>query len=344
MAAPFDADRLTVTGPPVPIIDDVITNLSGGAHFDVASGTLAYVPGGVGEAERTLVWVTPDGQTTTARRVQHMGLFFWASPDGTRILRNNTIGNRDVWIEDLVRGVSTRVTNSAENFAAVWSPDAQWIAFARGAPIRNLYRRSLQPGAIDERLTTSPNWQEPAAVSPDQTKLVYTEVDPVSSVDIWVLDLPRPGSPVSAPLTAKPFAKSNFSENQPDLSPDGRWLAYQSNETGRFEIYVRSFPDAGPARQVSTEGGVFPTWSRDGSLYYRGINGMLMAVAVKEGGGEFRSEAPRPLYDATRFENSFSVAPDGKRFLMMLRTDVEQSPTVISLVQNFVAEVRQRVK
>lgn len=107
LAAPFDADRLAVTGPPVPIVDNVITNLSGGAHFDVAAGTLAYVPGTLGEADRDLVWVTLDEKTTPARRLQRMSQYFATSPDGTRILRNNTVGNRDVWIEDLARGVGT---------------------------------------------------------------------------------------------------------------------------------------------------------------------------------------------------------------------------------------------
>lgn len=343
LAAPFDPDRLTVTGPPVPILDDVITNLSGGAHFDVAAGTLAYVPGRLGEADKDLIWVSAEGQATPARRVERMSQDFSLSPDGTRILRNNTVGTRDVWIEDLVRGTSTRVTNSTENFGAVWSPDAQWIVLARGAPIRNLYRRSLAPGAIDERLTTSPNFQEPTAISADGRRLVYVERDPVSSVDIWVLDLPVPGAPAGSAARARPFLNSNFSENSPALSADGRWIAYQSNESGRFEIYVRAFPDGGPAHQISAEGGMSPMWSSTGGLFYRTLNGRMMSVAVSLI-GEFRSQTPRMLFDASSYEDSYGVAPDGKRFLMVHRTDVEQSPTVIAVVQNFLVELRQRIK
>jgi len=342
LAAPFDPARLAITGPSTPIVDNVITNLSGGAHFDIAAGTLAYVPGTLGEAERTLVWVTPDGEASVARKVQHMGLYFWTSADATRILRNNTIGNRDIWIEDLTRGVSTRVTSSSENFGAVFSPDEQWIAFARGAPNRNLYRRSLAQGALDERLTTSPNWQEPAAITPDQTKVIYEEIDPATSVDIWVLDLPKPGSPPGTPPTARPFLKTKFSETQVALSPDGRWLAYQSNESGRFEIYVRAFPDGGAAHQVSTEGGIFPAWSRD-QLFYRSLDNTLMAAALAPG-AEFRVDTPRRLFDVTRYDNSFGVPADGKRFLMLQRADDTQAPTAIALIQNFVTELRQRVK
>jgi serine/threonine-protein kinase len=343
LAAPFDVQSLTVTGPSVPIVDDVVTNLSGGAHFDIAAGTLVYVPGTLGEGERTLDWVTPDGQATPARKIQNMGQFFWTSPDGTRILRNNAVGNRDVWIEDLTRGVSTRVTSSSENFGAVLSPDNQWIAFARGAPIRNLYRRSLTQGALDERLTTSANWQEPAAISPDRTKLVYEEIDPASSVDLWVMDLPRPGTPIgSASLPAKPFLKTTFNESNAALSADGQWLAYQSNESGRFEIYVRAFPGGGPAHQVSTEGGIFPAWSRD-QLFYRAVDGVMVGVPVVPG-AEFKIGAPRRMFDVTRYDNSYGVMPDGKRFLMLERTDVVQAPTAVALVQNFLAELRQRVK
>ena len=248
LAAPFDVERLAVTGPSVPMVDNVITNLSGGAQFDVAGSTLAYLEGSLGEADRDLQWVTLDGKPTFARRVEKMGRYFALSDDGTRILRNNTVGARDVWIEDLVRGTTTRVTNSADNFFAVWARDAEWIVLSRGAPIANLYRRHLRPGAIDERLTTSPNNQEPNSITRDGTKLVYAEIDPVSSVDLWILDLGATGA--GGRPTSRPFLKTNFTEDFAALSPDDRWLAYQSNESGRFEIYVRSFPDAGPAIQA----------------------------------------------------------------------------------------------
>ncbi len=344
LAAPFDADRLAVTGPPIPIVDNVITNLSGGAHFDVASGNLVYVPGTLGEADRDLVWVSRDGQATPVRRIQHMGQDFRLSPDGTRILRNNTVGTRDVWIDDLSRGTTTRVTNSADNFGGVWSPDAQWVFFARGAPIRNLYRRRLAAGALDERLTTSPNWQEPESISPDGSKVVYTERDPTTSMDIWVLDLPRQGTPnATGDRPASPFLKTQFSENNPVLSPDGHWLAYQSNESGRFEVYVRSFPDPGAAYQVSTEGGIWPMWAQSGELFYRSLSGTVLSVPFTAA-AEFRSDTPRPLFDGASYEDSYAVAPDGKRFLMVRRIDFDQAPTALALVQNFVAELRQRVK
>jgi serine/threonine protein kinase/Tol biopolymer transport system component len=345
LAAPFDATALVVTGPPTPMVDSVITNLSGAAHFDVAGNTLAYIPGTIGETDRDLVWVTLDGRATDARRVQRMSQDFSLSPDGTRILRNNTVGTRDVWIEDLARGTSTRVTNSSESFGAAWSHDAQWIVFARGAPIRSLYRRRLTAGALDEPLTTSPNWQEPFAITRDGSRVVYVELDRTSSSDIWVLDLPPAGAAPIGPgdPRARPFVKTNFAETQPTLSPDGQWLAYQSNDSGRFEVYARPFPDGGPAHQISTAGGVSPVWAADGTLFYRSLSGRMMAVRGQSPAA-FGPETTRPLFDAGPYENFYGAAPDGKRLLMMKRVDLEQRPTVISLVQNFVAELRQRVK
>jgi eukaryotic-like serine/threonine-protein kinase len=345
LAAPLDLSRLEITGPPVPLVDNVLANLSGGAQFDAAAGTLAYVSGTSSEGDRDLVWVTLDGQATPARRVQQMGRYFSVSPDATRILRNNTVGVRDVWIEDLVRGTSTRVTNSAENFFSIWSPDSTWIVISRGQPVRNLYRRGLGAGAVDERLTTSANSQEPWVITPDGRTLVYMEIDPVSSRDIWLLDLPPVGTGgASAPAPrARPFVKTNFSEDVPALSPDARWLAYQSNESGRFEVYVRSFPDAGPAHQVSTDGGLFPQWSRDGNLFYRSTTATMMTVPVDAKTG-LTSGPPRPLFDASRYENLYGITPDGKRLLMMTLTNTEQAPTTVSIVQNLIAELRQRVK
>lgn len=142
---------------------------------------------------------------------------------------------------------------------------------------------------------------------------------------------------------SRPFLKTPFSENEPRVSPDGRWLAYQSNESGRFEVYVRTFPDVGAPHQASTEGGISPAWSPDGNLFYRATNGMLMAVALTST-TPFTTGTPRALFDATRYESLYRVAPDGKRLLMMVLTDSEQTPTTISLVLNFIAELRQRVK
>ena len=344
LAAPFDEASLALTGQAVPVVDSVITNLSGGAHFDLSpSGTLAYVPGTMGEADRELVWVTLDGKVEPALKIRGMGRMWSLSPDGTRVARNNTVGpSRDIWIEDLTRHTTTRLTNSVDNFNAIWSSDGKWVVFARGTPTTDLIRRSTDGRGVEERLTASLNVDAPSSLSPDGTLLAYSKFDPVSGSDIWILSLPAVASGQTA-SSPRPFLKTNFSEGNAIFSRDGHWLAYQSNESGRFEIYVRGFPD-GQTFAVSTDGGIVPSWSATGrEILYRGMDNKMMAVPI-DTAPNGRIGKPRVLFDATSYENVYGVAPDGVRLLMMPLIATEQSATQVNIVFNFLAELRQRVR
>ncbi len=338
LAAPFDESRLEVTGQAVPVVDGVLTNLSGGAHFDLsAGGTLAYVPGTTGESERDLSWVALDGQATPALRIHGMSRFWTLSPDGTRVARNNTAGpSRDVWIDSLANGARTRVTHADDNFSPIWSADGNWVAFARGIPFAKMIRRKTDGSEVEEQLSASSNYQQPSSFSPDGTALLYSEFDPAAGSDIWVLTLPA---------AARPFVKTNFSEGNASFSPDGRWVAYQSNESGRFEIYVRPYPEGIRKFQVSTEGGVSaPLWSPSGrEIFYRATSGVMMAASV-ETAPDFRTGTPRALFDGTGYEPTFGVSPDGRRLLMMPLIATESAASEVHLVLNFQAELRQRVR
>jgi Tol biopolymer transport system component len=277
------------------------------------------------------------------------------SPDGSRVVRNNTTGpNRDVWIEDLVHRTSTRLTNSSDNFGAIWSNDGKWVAFARGAPVSNIYRRPVGGGDVEERLTETPKNQRPSSFSPDGASIAYTEFDPVSGSDIWIVTLPAALSGAAATASdlshavagaaARPFVKTNFSEGNAVFSVDGRWLAYQSNDSGRFEIYVRSFPEGAKTLRVSTDGGMDPMWSPTGrEIFYRGADGKMMASSV-DTAPDFQAGKPRVLFDATPYDTVYSVSPDGRRLLMMALIATEQSATQVHLVLNFISELRQRVR
>ena len=169
----------------------------------------------------------------------------------------------------------------------------------------------------------------------------------MSGSDIWILTLPAPNAArngASGPQPAtRPFVKTSFTERDAQFSPDGRWLAYDSNESGRFEVYVRAFPEGVRKWAVSTEGGFYPMWSPSGrEIFYRSRSTM-MAVAV-ETASDFRVDKPCVLFDATAYENTFSVSPDGKRFLMMPLVAHEAAPTQVHLVFNWLEELRQRVK
>ena len=268
LANRFDEATLQVTGQAVPILDGVITNLSGGAHFDVsASGTLAYVPGTTVESERDLVWVSLDGKATPIMSVRGLGRYFGLSPDGTRLVRANSIGpGRDVWVDDLQRLTSTRITGDGSNFNPLWSSDGRSVIFSKGLPVGNLYRRATDNRDHEERLTTSELTHVPSSVSRDGKWLVYIEFNPVTGSDLWMLPLGSfgAGGPSAEP---QPFIRTNFSEGNAMLSPDGRWLAYQSNESGRFEylhplVSRRRSEDAGVEHRVYV-GTVGPIRPRD---------------------------------------------------------------------------------
>jgi Tol biopolymer transport system component len=345
LAAPFDESRLAVTGQAVPVVDGIVTNLSGGAHFDLsASGTLAYVPGTIAEIDRQLEWVGTDGKATTVLRAPGLSRIWNLSADGTRLVRTNTTGGmlREIWIEDLAAHATTRLTNSVDSFSPVWSADGKWIVYSKGAPSGNIYRRTSDGRTTDERLTSSSHSQLAAAVSPDGKSLLFEDYDPASAGDIWTLTLPE--GPTTTLPTARPFVKTQFIESWPEFSPDGRWVVYESNESGRYEVYVRSFPDGDRTSRVSTEGGISPRWAKSGTeIYFVDEKSRMIATSVKAS-ADFQVLGSRVLFDAVSYEGNFSVSNDGQRFLMMPLIGTAHASTQINLVFNFLSELRQRVR
>ena len=349
MAVPFDPVRLAVTAQPVPIVDGVITNLSGGAHFAVsATGSLAYVSESGSVVERELVWTARNGAETHATTLRGMNRSFNLSPDGTRIARYNTDGlTRDVRAEDLSKGASTRISVRTDPVSpappdrlnAVWSADGNHVAYGAGLPM-NLFRAS-PGGGREERLTTSRNPQWPASWSPDGKTLAFVEFDPLSGSDIWLLDVDTARKPGSA----RPFLRTPFTESAPAISPNGRWLAYQSNESGRFEVYVQPFPEGGRRWQVSTDHGVYPRWSRRGDeLFFRsGPTRAGMTSVSVTWDPDFHPGASRVLFDARRYESTFDVSPDGHRFLMMPMLPPTAGATQMNVVVNWLDELRRQV-
>jgi Tol biopolymer transport system component len=348
LAAPFDESRLAIVGQPVPVVDGVITNLSGGAHFDVAgSGTLAYVSGPSDETKRQLSWVTRDGAATPASESREISRWWMLSPDGTRVVRNNTNGpNRDIWIDDMVRKTSARITTSDDNVGPIWSHDGRSVIFMRGLPVPNLYRRMADGSGSEERLTVSDKVHSPTSVSPDGKWLAYEEFEPLAGSNILLLPLSEPGtaSRASAVVAARPFLATKAVERTAMFAPDGRWLAYESNETGRMEVYVRSFPEGDEVIQVSTAGGISPLWAPSGrELLYRRGDGMIMSTTVNQAPAPLIG-ATRPLFDATGYDFQFAFAPDGQRLLMMPLIESEASITEVHLVLNFLDELRRRFR
>jgi len=348
MARPFDPRTLSFEGEPVSLADGVtqsVDALWGGALFSVsAEGTLLFVRGASerGRVSR-LQWLDREGnelsafgepQPFTNMRISHDGRFL-----------ATTIGDPgDVWIHDLERRTSTRFTfDPSEDTVPIWSPDDDQIVFhsRRIVPGRryasgNLFRKVSSGSEPEELLTIEQSDFEllPQDWSPAGDVLVLSALRRRTGVDIVLYSFEK-GS-------IEPYLETDHDEDNPRLSPDGRWLAYDSVESGRAEVYVQSFPGSGGKWQVSTDGGIVPTWRSDGKeLYYLGPEG-LMAVAV-ETEGRFRSNTPAALFAVDAISRgyggrgaSYAPAPDGKRFLFMLPVkDETANAASVTLVQDW---------
>lgn len=334
MAQPFDASKLEFTGDPVPVVENVnFLAIVGRSYLSVSeNGTLVYREGGNG-TERQLKWYDREGKEIA--KVGEPGDYqdIVLSPDGKRVAASRHVdGNADIWVIDLERGLPTRFTfNAVVEDDPAWSSDGSSIIFTsnRDGGIRKFYRK-LASGAGNEELisdavrvvNTGIDW------SPDGKNILYSSPGEGTGSDIWV-------APLSGDAKPYPLLQSEFTENHGRFSPDGRFFAYVSNESGREEVYVQNFPPAGGKWQVSTGGGDQPHWRRDGKeLYYITPDRKLMAVSVKLG-ETFENGAATPLFqtEVSSFTNAnrYDVMADGQRFLInsSVETSKEAPFTVI---------------
>jgi eukaryotic-like serine/threonine-protein kinase len=374
LAEPFDLTRLAVTGEPVGVVNDVMQDVnsrftignSGAAQFSVASnGTLAYLPGGIApDGIYVPVWVDRNGvDTEVGLPPRSFASRSRISPDARRIAFPSLEG---IGIFDVARQSFQLLRASAWGPPAIrsapelrfvaWHPDGERVTFT-GAD-GDLYWMPADGSGEAERLTTgdanarsSRRVQVPTSWSPDRRTLVFTQrLGPAASInrDIWSLTL---GDPVPA---ARPFVTSPSDEPSAEISPDGRYLAYQSDQSGRSEIYVQPFPGKGRRELVSIDGGSQPAWARSGrELFFvapgPGRTFRMMVVDIRLG-DVFTVGKPRVLWEAMsqRYPagtggRTYDVAPDGRRFLMtQQRDDGSQPPiTQVVLVQNWLEELKR---
>ena len=351
-AAPFDLKTLQLTGPAAQVIAPImmgLTNEPNVTEFAVShSGTLAYLAGPLLRNLRTIVWVNRSGREETL--LGEPGAYGWPriSADGSRlaftILDNKN--RSDVWIHDLLRQTTNRLTfDDANEDRPLWTPDGRRVVFSLGrstARGSHLFWKAADGTGQSERLTNDLN-RDPSAksFSPDGSKLVFVQFNEETRWNIHVLDMKEARS--SRPLLQTPFVEGN-----PVISPDGRWLAYRSNETGRYEIYVRPFPDVDRGKwQISTNGGNAPLWSPDvRELFYQ--SGRALMVAAVHAGASFSSERPRSLFEGPYFDiepglRHFDISPDGRRFVMIKDVqEIEASARdELTIVLNWFDELRR---
>jgi hypothetical protein len=351
-AIAFDKTRLAVTGAAVPVADKILTTANGAIDAVVAlNGTLVYVSGGLAALQaRTLVWVDRQGREESINVPPRAYVYAQLSPDGTKIAVDIRDQEQDVWIWDLARTTLQRLTfDPFVNRVPVWSHDGHRLAFSRTLDnAEEVYWQSADGSGVPEPLTKeSKASMNPSDFSPDGTMLLYTPANP--PWDIWMVPVKGP------PTTGAALLNGRANERNPVVSPDGRWLAYESDESGRFEIYVRPFPEVSTGRwQISTNGGTRPRWSRNGRelFYYIGgpQGGMLMAVAV-ELTPPFRASTPKMLfqgnYPAPNAGGAlYDVSRDGQRFLMIKNLGGEEvggALRQIVVVQHFDEELKRLV-
>ena len=351
-AVPFHLSQLAVTGGAVPVLEGVRRAASGAAHFALSrSGSLAYISPDVAQEDlRTLVWVDRQGvvePVTTARRDYRMPRL---SHGGDRLaVAIGPFREADVWVLDLTRDTLTRLTFNGGG-APIWTPDDQRVtyAFPAFAPARfNIFWKSADGTGPDEPLVEEdvPLLETgglfPSSWSPDARTLIFRQRRGSGMEDdIGVLSMQ--GDPKLEFLT-----ETAFVEGHPILSADGRWLAYTSDESGRREVYVRSFLEPGGRWQISTEGGTEPRWNPDGNeLFYRRGDEMW-AVAVTPDPA-FQPGRPTLLFEGS-FEpggtfHNYDVAPDGKRFVMVQSEETSASaPERLHVVLHWLDELERRV-
>jgi serine/threonine protein kinase len=336
-AQPFDADRQELKGDAVPVAQGLQFNqLNGRGALDISeNGVLAFrrVPS---NAQIRLVWVDRKGSEQPLDAPQHAYRNPRISPDGQRVaVTIDELGSQE-WLLDIGRGTLTRLTFEGNyNGGTAWAPDGKRITFGsdRAGP-RNLFWQLADGSGGTERLTTSERTEVATSWSPDGQTLAFEQTGLGTGFDIWFLRL--------ADRKAEPFLQTRFNEIAPRFSPDGRWLAYASDESGRFEIYVQPFPGPGGKWQISTEGGTEPVWARNGELFYR--NGEKLMVVETTTSPKFSAANPKVLfkgiYSTYQSVPDFDVTADGQRFLF-LKTD-EGTRSEITVVVNWTEELKQK--
>ena len=339
-AVGYDPDRGELLGRETKILDGVVMGDSGAAQYSVAAnGTLAFVAGEATAIEHELVWVERSGAIETlfddGRRFYDPRL----SPDGTQLAFMSPTGpNRDVWVLNLERSNLTRWTSDpGEDFAPVWRPDGALALATEVGEAGGEHGPALGsmtgPDVSPDQLFARPGYgrlEFPSSWSPDGRQLAFLATGTNGEADVYLLD--------SETGQADPFLATPFREMAPTFSPDGMWIAYVSDRSGRGEVYIQSFPEGGAPTQVSTAGGSEPRWSPDGQeLFYRETN-RLMAVVL---GDDPADPAPPAAVFVDRFERgwtagraNYDVSPDGTRFVMVRRKNAV-APTVINVVLNW---------
>jgi serine/threonine protein kinase len=342
LAYPFDETRLQVIGEPVKVAENVGGTSTQLAAFSITAGGVLAHARGLTTLSR-LTWFDRRGRSTGQLTEAGDYVNFRFSPDERRIafsLVDPATTTLDIWLMDVARGVPTRFTfDPLNDTAPIWSPDGDQIVFRSDRAGANQLFEKASTGGESERLLAPTAAQFPSDWSPDGEYILYYSPFPTTQYDVMLLPQFGDRKPI-------PFAQSPFMEAAGRFSPDGHWIAYESDESGRFEIYVEPFPRSGSKWRVSTDGGFEPRWRRDGKeLFYLASDGILTAVAVNTS-ETFDSGTPQRLFQTrvpflgSVYRSQYEVIGDGQRFLVNTLVDGAGS-SPITIVMNWTSALKK---
>jgi serine/threonine-protein kinase len=347
-AVPFDLDRLEIRGNPVVVLDDVAQDSVGAAaQYDVSrTGTLVYRRANTTEAITTVSWLDATGKSEPVPAKPGAYALPRLSPDGRRLalaIRDDRESN--IWLYDFQRDVMTPVTSGGNTFSnPVWSADGRYLFFGSYAGMFWTRTDAVQP----QVLVATKSIQFPTSFTANGSRLAFTQID--AFPQLWTMPLEDTGGALKAGTPERLLPPNTFNDGDATFSPDGRWIAYQSNRSGTFEIYVKPAPgssqDGGPGFPVSSGGGSLPRWLPNGRelLYRSGDRIMTVAYTIK--GDAFVAEKAAVWAANARATGGFDVAPDGRCLVVAEAVAAREAPRpehTIAFVQNFFEELRRRV-
>ncbi|HLN00666.1 MAG TPA: protein kinase, partial [Terriglobales bacterium] len=340
VAQEFDAGTLKFGGETHPVADPVAKSTVLGAMQASASGGGVLLYSAIGDSSQ-FTWLDRTGKPLG--KVGEPGEYsnFRLSPDGRRIAAaRDTAGGSDIWLLEMERNAASRfTTNSSLNIYPVWSPDGRTIVFTAGAS-RNLFRKESSGAGTDQRLTQTPNLQFSTDWSRDGRWILFYEIAPGTQRDLWVLPMTTQGT-LAPDAKPRPYLRTPFNKWWGRFSPEAppRWVAYQTDETGRYEVYIQAFPESRGKFQISTGGGHYPGWGVGGrEIFYVTLDNKLMAVSLKMGADTVEPSAPRELFPLPASDigwSPYDVAADGQRFLV--RATPGQAGQPLTVIVNWPA-------
>jgi len=357
-AVRFDLSRREVLGTPVPVLEDVATNgVTGAAPVDASAGvpgTLVYLNGKARDPNRPLVWLDAAGNTQPMLPLAAYYQEPRFSPDG-RLLAVSAGGSTaaDLYVWDIQRATRAQLTyNSQSNQFPVWAPDGKHLIFSSHTNLLYTMWWIRADGAGQPvKLLEGPDALAPGSLSPDGRRLAFVRTGMDSGHDLWTVPLDL--SDQDAPSPGKPeiFLQTPKSEDYPSFSPDGRWIAYESDDSGHPEVYVRPFPGPGGKWMISNGSGLMPRWSHDGHrLFYATVTGRLMVVDCQARGDSLIAGSPSPWggsqsVSGAAFRATYDVALDGKRVVAMTsdESDMPKGNLHVTFLLNFFDELKRRV-